>query len=83
MTYATALQYLLFQTKPIAETVEEVAQLFGVTESSNYALQFDSGIYVTHSNRKDVQKGMILVLTDSPVRFSNCNSTQNIVLLLF
>ena len=51
----------------MAETVEEVAQAFGESDATNYALQFDSGIYVTQNNRGDLQKGMILVLTDSPV----------------
>ena len=53
----------------MTETIEEVAQAFGVpqTESTNFALQFDTSIYVTEQNRVDLQKGMILFFVDSPV----------------
>ncbi|XP_072052034.1 engulfment and cell motility protein 1-like [Amphiura filiformis] len=56
----------LDQRKSMTETVAEVAQEFGVTDATNYALQFDTGIYVTQNNRGELQKGMILILTDSP-----------------
>ena len=69
----------------MTDTIEEVTQAFGVpqTESSNYALQFDTHIYVTEQNRVDLQKGMILFLVDSPVSIVIKGVLDNIDNLLF
>ena len=63
----------------MTETIEYVCQEFGVSNPDEYALQFDNGIYVTEANRLELQQGMILVLTDSPVsNEQGCNNRVNI-----
>ncbi|XP_072169126.1 engulfment and cell motility protein 1-like [Diadema setosum] len=59
--------YCLDQSKPLKEIIEEVCSTYNIsTAISDYALQGEGEKYITETNRKDLQNGEMLKLTDSP-----------------
>ncbi|XP_075224621.1 engulfment and cell motility Ced-12 [Lycorma delicatula] len=59
------------QTQPLAATIQELCNGWGLTEPDQYALQFSENNnqnYITEKNRNEIKNGYVLRLTFSPSR---------------
>lgn len=74
------------QTQPLAATIQELCNGWGLTDPDQYALQFSENSnqnYITEKNRNEIKNGYVLRLTYSPSKTAhdilqklNCGSNE-------
>ncbi|PIK41202.1 putative engulfment and cell motility protein 1 [Apostichopus japonicus] len=67
LTQSTPTLYCLDVTKPLPDTVRDIAALFNIQNPTEYGIQYkDSKRYITEKTKETVNNGDILKLTVSP-----------------